>query len=95
VSEQGCRRGDRICTGRIRANRDGIEEVLLSRRSRWVIQAYYELLCAGRPFSEVLGEAKHLSLRYSRIEALPQLLNVLRGEMSIFDRDARSPSFLD
>jgi lipopolysaccharide/colanic/teichoic acid biosynthesis glycosyltransferase len=35
------------------------------------------------------------SLRYSRIEALPQLINVLRGEMSIIDRDARSPSFLE
>ena len=35
------------------------------------------------------------SLRYSRIEALPQLINVLRGEMSIIDPDARSPSFLD
>ena len=35
------------------------------------------------------------SLLYSRIEALPQLINVLRGEMSIIDRDARSPSFLD
>jgi lipopolysaccharide/colanic/teichoic acid biosynthesis glycosyltransferase len=34
-------------------------------------------------------------LRYTRIEALPQLINVLRGEMSIIDRDARSPSFLD
>jgi lipopolysaccharide/colanic/teichoic acid biosynthesis glycosyltransferase len=35
------------------------------------------------------------SLRYTRIEALPQLINVLRGEMSIIDRGARSPSFLD
>ena len=34
-------------------------------------------------------------LRYNRIEDLPQLINVLRGEMSIIDRDARSPSFLD
>ena len=34
-------------------------------------------------------------LRYTRIENLPQLINVLRGEMSIIDRDARSPSFLD
>jgi lipopolysaccharide/colanic/teichoic acid biosynthesis glycosyltransferase len=34
-------------------------------------------------------------LRYTRIEALPQLINVLRGEMSIIDRDARSTSFLD
>ena len=30
-----------------------------------------------------------------RIEDLPQLINVLRGEMSIIDRDARSSSFLD
>jgi lipopolysaccharide/colanic/teichoic acid biosynthesis glycosyltransferase len=35
------------------------------------------------------------SLRYTRVEALPQLINVLRDEMSIVDRDARSPSFLD
>jgi len=35
------------------------------------------------------------SLRYTRVEALPQLLNVLRGELSIIDRDARSPSCLD
>jgi lipopolysaccharide/colanic/teichoic acid biosynthesis glycosyltransferase len=34
-------------------------------------------------------------LRYTRIEALPQLINVLRGELSIIDRDARSPSFLE
>jgi lipopolysaccharide/colanic/teichoic acid biosynthesis glycosyltransferase len=34
-------------------------------------------------------------LRYSRIEDLPQLINVLRGEMSIIDRDGNSPSFLD
>jgi len=34
-------------------------------------------------------------LRYTRIDALPQLINVLRGEMSIIDRDARLPSFLD
>ena len=34
-------------------------------------------------------------LRYTRIEDLPQLINVLRGEMSIIDRDARSLSFLD
>jgi lipopolysaccharide/colanic/teichoic acid biosynthesis glycosyltransferase len=33
-------------------------------------------------------------LRYTRIEALPQLINVLRGEMSIIDRDGSSP-FLD
>ena len=34
-------------------------------------------------------------LRETRIEALPQLVNVLRGEMSILDRDFRSPSFLE
>jgi len=34
-------------------------------------------------------------LRYTRIEDLPQLINVLRGEMSIIDRDAHTPSFLD
>jgi len=34
-------------------------------------------------------------LRYSRIEALPQLINVLRGEMSMIDQDGRSPSFLN
>jgi len=34
-------------------------------------------------------------LRYTRIEDLPQLINVLRGELSIIDRDVRSPSFLD
>jgi lipopolysaccharide/colanic/teichoic acid biosynthesis glycosyltransferase len=33
-------------------------------------------------------------LRFSRIENLPQLINVLRGDMSIIDPDA-SPSFLD
>ena len=39
----------------------------------------------------VLGEI----LRFTRIEALPQLINVLRGEMSIVDPEGRSPSFLD
>jgi lipopolysaccharide/colanic/teichoic acid biosynthesis glycosyltransferase len=34
-------------------------------------------------------------LRYTRIEALPQIINVLRGEMSMIDRDLGSPSFLD
>ena len=34
-------------------------------------------------------------LRYTRIEALPQLVNVLRGEMSLIDPDARSPRFFD
>jgi len=34
-------------------------------------------------------------LRYTRIEALPGLINVLRGEMSMIDGDARSPSFSD
>ncbi len=32
-------------------------------------------------------------LRDTRIEALPQLINVLRGEMSIIDRNSGSPSF--
>ena len=34
-------------------------------------------------------------LRYTRIEALPELINVLRGEMRIIDGDARLPSFFD
>jgi len=34
-------------------------------------------------------------LRYSRIECLPQLINVLRGEMSLIDPDGSSPSFLE
>jgi lipopolysaccharide/colanic/teichoic acid biosynthesis glycosyltransferase len=34
-------------------------------------------------------------LRLTRIDALPQLINVIRGEMSIVDPDGRSPSFLD
>jgi lipopolysaccharide/colanic/teichoic acid biosynthesis glycosyltransferase len=34
-------------------------------------------------------------LRYTRIEDLPQLINVLRGQMSIIDRDAGSLLFLD
>jgi lipopolysaccharide/colanic/teichoic acid biosynthesis glycosyltransferase len=34
-------------------------------------------------------------LRHSRIESLPQLINVLRGEISIVDPKGRSPSFLD
>jgi len=33
-------------------------------------------------------------LRYTRIEDLPQVINVIRGEMSLIDRDGRSPSFL-
>ena len=34
-------------------------------------------------------------LRYTRIADLPQLINVLRGEMSLIDRGGSSPSFLD
>ena len=34
-------------------------------------------------------------LRNTRIECLPQLINVLRGEMSITDPDGCSPSFLE
>jgi lipopolysaccharide/colanic/teichoic acid biosynthesis glycosyltransferase len=34
-------------------------------------------------------------LRCTRIEALPQLINVLRGEMSMIDEDGNSPSFFD
>ena len=34
-------------------------------------------------------------LHFTRIEQLPQLVNVLRGEMSIVDRDGRTPTFLD
>jgi lipopolysaccharide/colanic/teichoic acid biosynthesis glycosyltransferase len=34
-------------------------------------------------------------LRYSRIESLPQLINVLFGDMSIVERDGRAPSFLE
>jgi putative colanic acid biosysnthesis UDP-glucose lipid carrier transferase len=34
-------------------------------------------------------------LRNTRIECLPQLFNVLRGEMSIIDPDGSSPSFFE
>jgi lipopolysaccharide/colanic/teichoic acid biosynthesis glycosyltransferase len=34
-------------------------------------------------------------LRYTRVDDLPQLFNVLCGEMSIIDSAAYSPSFLD
>jgi lipopolysaccharide/colanic/teichoic acid biosynthesis glycosyltransferase len=34
-------------------------------------------------------------LRCTRLEDLPQLINVLRGEMSIINGDARSPSLFD
>jgi len=34
-------------------------------------------------------------LRYTGIDDLPQLFNVLRGEMSIIDTGAYSPFFLD
>jgi lipopolysaccharide/colanic/teichoic acid biosynthesis glycosyltransferase len=34
-------------------------------------------------------------LRFTRLEVLPQLINVIRGEMSIIEPDGRSPSFLD
>ena len=34
-------------------------------------------------------------LQYTRMDALPQLVNVLRGEMSILDSEGSPPSFLD
>jgi lipopolysaccharide/colanic/teichoic acid biosynthesis glycosyltransferase len=34
-------------------------------------------------------------LCYTRVDELPQLFNVLRGQMSIIDSDAYSPSFLN
>jgi lipopolysaccharide/colanic/teichoic acid biosynthesis glycosyltransferase len=34
-------------------------------------------------------------LRGTRIDGLPRLINVLRGEMGIIDRESGSPSFLD
>ena len=33
-------------------------------------------------------------LRDTHIDALPQLLNILRGEMSLINRNGRAPSFL-
>jgi putative colanic acid biosynthesis UDP-glucose lipid carrier transferase len=33
-------------------------------------------------------------LRYSRIESLPQLINLLRGDLGVLDSERRSPSFL-
>jgi lipopolysaccharide/colanic/teichoic acid biosynthesis glycosyltransferase len=34
-------------------------------------------------------------LRYTRIENLPQIYNLLRGEISLIDPDGSSPSFLE
>jgi lipopolysaccharide/colanic/teichoic acid biosynthesis glycosyltransferase len=34
-------------------------------------------------------------LRYTRIENLPQLYNLLRGDISLIDPDGSSPSFLE
>src|SRR5262249_12815388 len=34
-------------------------------------------------------------VRVTRIDILPQLVNVIRGQMSLFDADVRSPSFLE
>jgi lipopolysaccharide/colanic/teichoic acid biosynthesis glycosyltransferase len=41
-----------------------------------------------RPHVTTVGQF----LRYTRIESLPQLVNVLRGEMSLCDPDQYSPS---
>ena len=34
-------------------------------------------------------------LQYTRLDALPQFINVMRGEMSIIDPDGQSPPFLE
>ena len=49
---------------------------------------------ATRPWTQQTTQVGQF-LRYTRIEDLPQLINVLRGEMSLIDRDGRSPSFFD
>src|SRR5258708_1695179 len=49
---------------------------------------------SARPWAEEMTRVGRF-LRYTRIDALPQLINVLRGEISIIDRDAYSPPFFD
>lgn len=46
--------------------------------------------------SSACGEETQIGrfLRYTRIEYLPQFINVLRGELGILDGQRRSPSFL-
>lgn len=36
-----------------------------------------------------------LLLRQTRIDLLPELINIIRGDISILDRNGRAPSFLD
>jgi|SRR5205823_4086353 len=51
--------------------------------------AHAILGCRGR--TTEIGQI----LQHTRIASLPQLINVLRGEMSLIDPDGNSPSLLD
>ena len=56
--------------------------------------ALYDRSYAARPLTHIptaLGQF----LWCSRIQVLPRLMNVLRGELRIIDRETGSPSFLD
>jgi lipopolysaccharide/colanic/teichoic acid biosynthesis glycosyltransferase len=78
-----------IFTKRTRMGRNGRPYYLLKFRITVHEPAY-----ATPPWGQQMTRVGQF-LRYTRIEALPRLINVVRGEMNLINRDDGSPSFLD
>jgi lipopolysaccharide/colanic/teichoic acid biosynthesis glycosyltransferase len=81
--------GGPILTKLARMARDGRPYYVLKFRT-----TVHDPAHAAPPWGQQMTRVGQF-LRYTRIEAIPQLINVVRGEMSLIDRDDGSPAFLD